>query len=311
MKVLISAPYFIPVIDRFRHLFEERQIELVTPNVQERLEEHQLLEIMSDIDGVISGDDRFTEKVLAASPCLKAISKWGTGIDSIDGEACRARGVRIFNTPNAFTEPVADSVLGYMLAFARNIPFMDSHMKGGTWHKIPGRALRECTLGIVGLGNVGQAVARRAQAFGMTILATDPRLPSDAFRQSVNVQMVDLETLLQQSDFISLNCDLNPTSRHLINDETLKLVKPTAVIINTARGPIIHEVALVRALQEKRLGGVGLDVFEDEPLPEGSPLRHMENALLAPHNSNSSPEAWEKVHWNTIMNLLNYLETHA
>jgi D-3-phosphoglycerate dehydrogenase / 2-oxoglutarate reductase len=311
MKVLISAPYFIPVIDRFRHLFEERQIELVMPPVKERLEEHQLLEIMSDIDGVISGDDRFTEKVLAASPCLKAISKWGTGIDSIDGAACKARGVKIFNTPNAFSEPVADSVLGYMLAFARNIPFMDSHMKQGTWDKIPGRALRECTLGIIGLGDVGKAVARRAHGFGMTILATDPLQPSETFTQSVAIQMTDLTTLLSQSDFISVNCDLNPTSRHLINDETLKLVKPTAVIINTARGPIIHEAALVRALQEKRLAGVGLDVFEDEPLPDDSPLRHMQNALLAPHNSNSSPEAWERVHWNTVTNLLNYLEAHA
>ena len=127
------------------------------------------------------GDDRFTARVLDAAPKLKVISKWGTGIDSIDQLACRERGIVVCNTPNAFSEPVADSVLGYMLAFSRNLFRMDRAMKAGEWKKIPGRALRECTLGVIGVGNVGQAVVRRAAAFGMTSLGNRPHPPAGRF----------------------------------------------------------------------------------------------------------------------------------
>ncbi|MFW5748052.1 MAG: phosphoglycerate dehydrogenase [Chloroflexota bacterium] len=307
-KVMISAPYMQPVIDRFRPTFEEHDIELVVPVVHERLEEADLLPLVADLDGAITGDDRFTERVIAAAPKLKVISKWGTGIDSIDQEACRRHGVAVRNTPNAFSEPVADSVLGYMLSFARRLPWMDRQMKAGEWDKIPGRALRECTLGVIGVGNVGKAVIRRASAFGMRILGTDPVTPPDDFILAHNIIITDLDTLLREADFISVNCDLNPTSERLINDETLAKVRPSAVLINTARGPIVDEPALVRALESGRLAGAGLDVFMHEPLPVESPLRHMDQVMLAPHNSNSSPQAWEHVHHNTIRNLLEELQ---
>jgi D-3-phosphoglycerate dehydrogenase len=306
-KILISAPYMQPVIERFRAELEHAGCELFIPPVFERFEEDDLLEFIGDIDGAITGDDRFTPRVLQAAPRLKVISKWGTGIDSIDREACAQLGVAVKNTPNAFSEPVADTVLGYMLSFVRNLPFMDQHMKNGVWEKIPGRSLRECTLGIIGVGDVGKAVARRAVGFGMRILGTDPKdiaSISPDFVSQTGIQMVDLPTLLREADFISTNCDLNPTSYHLINDETLAQVKPTTVVINTARGPIVDEQALIRALQAGKIAGAALDVFEHEPLPEDSPLRQMNNVMLAPHNSNSSPMAWEHVHRNTIDNLL-------
>jgi D-3-phosphoglycerate dehydrogenase len=306
-KILISAPYMQPVIERFRAELEHAGCELFIPPVFERFEEDDLLEFIGDIDGAITGDDRFTLRVLQAAPRLKVISKWGTGIDSIDREACAQLGVAVKNTPNAFSEPVADTVLGYMLSFVRNLPFMDQRMKNGVWEKIPGRSLRECTLGIIGVGDVGKAVARRAVGFGMRILGTDPKdiaSISPDFVSQTGIQMVDLPTLLREADFISTNCDLNPTSYHLINDETLAQVKPTAIVINTARGPIVDEQALIRALQAGKIAGAALDVFEHEPLPEDSPLRQMNNVMLAPHNSNSSPMAWEHVHRNTIDNLL-------
>lgn len=309
-KVLISAPYLQPVLARFRPIFDAQDIELVVPTVHERLEEDDLLPIIGDIDGVIAGDDRFTARVIAAAPKLKVLSKWGTGIDSFDKAACEAHGVAIKNTPNAFSDPVADSVLGYILAFARNISFMDRQMKAQHWEKIPGRALRECTLGIVGVGNVGRAVTKRAHAFGMTILGNDPLQPPTDFIEQYGVQMVTLDNLLQQSDFVSLNCDLNPTSYHIINQASLKMMPPHAVLINTARGPLIHEAALVQALQSGQIAGAGLDVFEEEPLPHDSPLLQLDRVLLAPHNSNSSPEAWEHVHHNTINNLLEVLKEH-
>ena len=305
LTVLFSAPYMIPFLDRFRPVLDNFGLELITPAVEERLEESELLEYAGKFDGVICGDDRFTRKVIEASvPRLKVISKWGTGIDSIDLDACQEFNVMVGNTPNAFTEPVADSVIGYMLTFARQHPWMDQNMKKGIWNKIPGRALQECTLGIIGIGNIGRAVVKRSQAFGLKILGNDIREIDPEFVEFYNLEMVDLEELLPRADFVTVNCDLNPTSRHLIDQEALSLMKPEAVLINTARGPIVDEVALVNALQKGQIAGAAMDVFENEPLPEESQLRGFSQVLLAPHNANSSPQAWEKVHWNTIKNLL-------
>ena len=170
-RVLFSAPYMVPFIDRFRPVLAHYGLEIIEAEVEERLEEDQILAYAGQFDGAICGDDRFTERVIKAClPRLKVISKWGTGIDSIDKGAAERLGVMVGNTPNAFTLPVADSVMGYMLAFARRLPWMDAAMKSGTWEKIPGRSLSECTLGVIGVGNVGKAVIRRARAFGMEIL---------------------------------------------------------------------------------------------------------------------------------------------
>jgi D-3-phosphoglycerate dehydrogenase len=306
-RVLVTAPYMQPVLDRFRPIFEENHIELVVPPVRERLEEAELLRWIPDVDGVICGDDRFTERVLQAAPRLKVLSKWGTGIDSIDRGACKRLGIAVRNTPNAFSEPVADSVLGYMLCFARKLPWMNQAVRQGIWHKIPGVALRECTLGVIGVGNVGKAVVRRANAFSMCVLGNDVIDMPAEYLERTAIEMVSKEELLRRADFVSLNCDLNPTSYHLISDPEFALMKPSAVVINTARGPILDEAALVRALEQMRIAGAALDVYEVEPLPADSPLRRMDGVLLAPHNANSSPEAWERVHQNTIKNLLEEL----
>ena len=168
----------------------------------------------------------------------------------------------------------------------------------------PGRSLSECTLGVVGVGNVGKAVIRRARAFGMTILGNDIQPIAPDFLLENHVEMTDLKDLLQRADFVSMNPDLNPTSRHLINAETLSWMNKDAVLINTSRGPVVDEQALIAVLQDGKIAGAALDVFEFEPLPVDSPLLKMDNVMLASHNSNSSPEAWERVHWNTIRNLL-------
>jgi len=295
----------IPFLERFRPILEKYDIDLIVPDVQERMEEDNLLAYAGQFDGTICGDDRYTARVIeACAPRLKVISKWGTGIDSIDAEACSRYGIRIGRTLNAFTTPVADTVMGYLLAFARRQPWMDKAMKNGKWEKIPGRALSECTLGVIGVGNIGKAVTRRARAFGMKVLGSDIVEIDHVFVGESGIEMTNLESLLSASDFVSVNCDLNPTSYHLINAKTLAMMKPEAILVNTARGPIVDEKALIEALQAKRLAGAALDVFEVEPLPLDSPLLKMDNVMLAPHNSNSSPAAWERVHWNTIRNLV-------
>jgi D-3-phosphoglycerate dehydrogenase len=299
----------IPSLDRFRPVLDRHGLDLIIPEVQERLEEAEILKYAGQFDGAVCGDDRYTARALEACvPRLKVISKWGTGVDSIDAAACERLGVKLCRTPNAFTLPVADTVMGYILAFARRQPWMDKAVKAGIWNKIPGRSLSECTLGIIGVGNIGKALVRRARAFGMNLLGNDIVEIDHVFLAETGLKMVDLENLLKQSDFVSVNCDLNPTSLRLINLRTLSLMKPEAVLINSARGAIVEETALVAALQSGRIAGAALDVFEVEPLPVESPLVKMDNVLLAPHNANSSPAAWERVHWNTIRNLLEGLE---
>ena len=302
-KVLVSAPYMLTCIDRFLPWFEEHDIEPVLPSVEERLEESDLFEVIGDIDGAVCGDDRFTATVLDRAPKLKVISKWGTGIDSIDSEAAKRIGILVYRTPGAFTNPVADSVLGYVLSFARGIPWATEDLRNGSWFKHPGRALNECILGVVGVGDIGMAVSERARSFGMKVLGNDTKPLDTAWCARVQVQEVSISELLTQADFVSLNCDLNSTSHHLMGVKQFASMKPSAVVINTARGPIIDEAALILALKRREIAGAALDVFEHEPLSTESPLRDMENVLLAAHNANSSPTAWEKVHENTLKNL--------
>ncbi|MFA5872890.1 MAG: phosphoglycerate dehydrogenase [Anaerolineales bacterium] len=303
--ILFSAPYMLSSLARFRPVLERYGLDLITPEVHERLEEAELLKYAGQFDGAICGDDRYSARVLAAcAPRLKVISKWGTGVDSIDSAACERLGVKLCRTPNAFTLPVADSVMGYLLDFARRLTWMDRAMKTGVWEKIPGKALHECTLGVIGVGTIGKTVIRRAHAFGMKLLGNDIVEIDHFFIAETGVEMTTLDDLLARADFVSLNCDLNPTSRHLINARTLSLMRPNAILVNTARGSIVDEKALVAALKAGTIGGAALDLFEIEPLPADSPLKQMDNVMLAPHNANSSPAAWEQVHWNTIKNLV-------
>jgi D-3-phosphoglycerate dehydrogenase len=306
--VLVTAPRACQVIDRYRRELGAAGCAVEAHVPSERFEEHELLPLVGDCDGIICGDDRLTDRVLAAAPRLRVIAKWGTGIDSIDLEAARRRGITVCNTLDAFTDPVADSVLAYILLFARQPDRMTAEIRDGRWLHAPLRALSECTLGIVGFGHIGTAVARRAAAFGMRILACDVRPLAGNGVADLGMRVVPLEQLLAESDFVTLHADLRPENRKLMNATRIGLMRPSAVLINTARGPLVDEGALASALKEGRLAGAALDVFEVEPLPATSALRELPNVYLAPHNSNSSPGAAERVHANTIRNVLDRLE---
>jgi len=306
--VLLSAPYMQPGLDRFLPLFENRGVEVIVPEVEERLEEDDLLAYAGQFEGTICGDDHYTKSVLeACSPRLKVISKWGTGIDSIDQDVCDRLGIEIYNTPNAFTLPVADTTLGFILSFARQLPHLDREMKAGNWEKTQGRSLSECSLGVIGVGNIGKAVLRRADVFGMDLYGNDIRDVEPDFVAEHGVEMLSLAEILSEADFVSVHCDLNPTSLHLIGRDELSSMKDNAYLINTARGPIVDQKALITALEKNLIAGAALDVFEQEPLPGDSSLRMMDEVLLSPHNANASPTAWERVHWNSINQLFQAL----
>ena len=303
--VLITAPYMLPFMHRFTPSMENFGLKVVVPEGLERPEAEDLLQIAGQFDGTICGDDRYTPEVIAACvPRLKVITKWGTGIDAIDQEAAAEHGVKVMNTPNAFTVPVSESVLTAILCFARNVPWMDKAMKTGEWKKINGHTLSESTVGVIGVGNIGKAVLRRVRTFGAKLYGYDIVDIAPDFVLENNVEMTDLRTLLEKSDYVCLCPSLTPSSRKIMNAETLSWMKPTAVLVNASRGPVVDEPALIEALQAGKLRGAALDVFEFEPLPKDSPLMQMDNVLLSPHNTNSSPFYWERVHWNSIRNLL-------
>ena len=303
-KVLITAPYFIPVVEDYRAHLEDAGLELVVADVCERLTEDELLPLVPAIHGAICGDDQFTERVLGAALHLKVISKWGTGIDSIDRKAASRLGILVCNTPDAFTDCVADSTLGYVLNFARRLSAMDHDMRSGKWIKRDAVTLRECTLGVIGVGNIGKAVVRRGVAFGMTVAGYDAVPVPESFIFETGLKLVSLPELLRSADFVTLHCDLNPTSYHLIDATQLELMRPSAYLINTSRGGVVNERALIDALRTGAIAGAALDVFESEPLASDSPLLQMKNCLLAPHNANSGRAARKRVHESTIQNLL-------
>src|ERR1041384_1498874 len=173
-RILISAPYFLPVVEDYRSQLEAEGLYLEVADVRERLSEAELLTLVPTIHGAICGDDQFSERVLQAATHLKVISKWGTGIDSIDTDAAARLGILVCNTPNAFTDCVADTTLGYILSFARQLFQMDGDVRSGKWIKRDAVTLRECTLGVIGVGNIGKAVVRRAVAFGIPVVGSDP-----------------------------------------------------------------------------------------------------------------------------------------
>ena len=303
-KVLVSAPHLQGVLPRFQAMLDGHGIDPVVPPHDHRLDEADLLPLVADIDGAICGDDAFTATVLAAAPRLKVISKWGVGIDSIDLAAAAQRGIVVRNTPAALADPVADTVLGYILSFARALPALDRAMKDGRWERGSARSLRECTLGVIGVGSIGRAVIRRAVAFGMRVFGYDVVDVEPAFLAETGTVVVPLEDLLAESDFVSLNCTLTPQTYHLIGAAELARMRPEAVLINTARGALVDEPALIAALQRRQIAGAALDVFEEEPLPAGSPLRAMDHVLLGPHAANASPAAFDRVHDQAVRNLI-------
>jgi D-3-phosphoglycerate dehydrogenase len=240
-----------------------------------------------------NADTPLTARVIAALPACRAIVRYGVGVDSIDVPAATRHGVVVANAADFCTEEVSDHAVALILAGARRITYFDRKIRGGGWQGFdPNLALRRVnclTLGLLGWGRIAQAVARKMAGFQMRILVSDPYVRS--LPPGSSVELVPPEQLLRDSDLLSLHLPLNAETRHVIDEAALRSMKPSALLINTSRGGVVDEAALVRALQEKRLGGAALDVYEVEPLPAGSLLRGMEQVTLTPHYAASSQDS--------------------
>jgi len=268
--------------------------------------EDELIDLLKGIDGAIVSTDPFTARVIQAADRLKVISRTGVGYDAVDVPAATKRGIIVTTTPGVNRHAVADWALALILCCARKVPENLAEVRRGAWARHEGTDLAEKILGIVGLGTIGKEVAKRGKAFGMRLLAFD-LVQDPKFAEEQGIAYVPLEDLLRQSDFVSIHCFLNEATRHLVNAERLALMKPTAFLINTARGGIVDTEALCHALRAKRIAGAGLDVFEGEPLRADSPLRALENVYLTPHCAGSTTDARERSGTTAADNLIRAL----
>ncbi len=255
-----------------------------------------------------------TARVIEAAPSLRFVATMGTGYDNIDVTAARARGIRVTNAPGMLDETTADLAFALLLATARQLPQAERFLREGRFHgwtpfMFAGGDVHGRTLGIVGLGRIGRAVARRARGFGMRLIYNSPTR-REAVERELGCTWVTLEELLAQADFVSLHCPLTPATRHLMDATALARMKPTAVLINTARGPVVDEAALALALREGRIAGAGIDVFEREPRvhPE---LLACENAVLLPHIGSASVDTRRRMAERATANILAFLDGRA
>jgi D-3-phosphoglycerate dehydrogenase / 2-oxoglutarate reductase len=268
----------------------------------------RLAPLLADFDAIIGSSDDYSVALFRACPRLKVVSRCGVGIDSVDLAAATAAGVIVTNTPGTMTDAVADYTFALMLSLARRIVESDAMMRSGGWGEFPGVLVWGKTLGLVGCGQIGQAVARRAAGFGMRILAFDPRLAASgkgALPPGMpSIEFVELSELLARSDFVSVHAPSLPETRDLFDERRFEQMKPTAYLINTARGALIDEAALARALESRTIAGAAIDVYGQEPLPADHPLRRAPRCILTPHNAFNAAEAAEAMSTMSAQNII-------
>jgi D-3-phosphoglycerate dehydrogenase len=285
-------------------LFAAASVEPVwTPVTDRPHRDDDFLGPLADCDGLVVGPEGISARVLAACPRLRVVARTGVGVDTVDLDTATRLGIWVTNTPGANHEAVADLTLGLMLALARQIPRHAEIARAGSWGRVPMVELWEKTIGIVGIGRVGRAVAHRARGFNMTLLATDPYADA-AWCAANGVRLVALDELLAASDIVTLHVTHTPETRGVINARSLALMKPTAFLINTARGELIDEAALLAALDAGRPAGAALDVLAHEPPSPDDPILKHPKVLVTPHIAGTTAESTGRMGHQAVRNAL-------
>ena len=302
MKLLITCSHLV------RHIEEHIQ-ELKNHNIQwkelnpenQQFNADEMLEILPGFEFLIAGDDELSEKVIyeSFSRGLKAIVKWGIGVDNIDINAAKKYNIPIFNTPNVFGSEVAEQALSFILNLSRSTHIIDKNVREGNWYKYEGNSLIGKNIGIIGFGSIGKEIAKRSLAFGMNVSFYDPFLQNNTPRDHI-FKNVSFEELCETSDFIILACSLNKDNKYIINYESISKMLKKPYIVNVSRGQLIKEEDLIKAIKDKKIKGAGLDVFNIEPLPVESELIKMNECILGSHNSSNTYEAVKRVNKITI-----------
>jgi D-3-phosphoglycerate dehydrogenase len=303
-------PYRVVITDCDQGSIEEEKdefgkigAELILAQVQE---ERALIRACREADGLLNQYAPLTRRVLENLPNCKVVSRYGVGVDSVDLKAATDLGIIVANVPDYCMDEVADQTVSMLLGLIRKTAFFDQKVKSGQWdfrQGIPIYRTRGKTLGLIGCGKIGLEVAKRISAFGLRVIAFDPYIE----KPHEVIELKDIDTVLKESDFISIHCPLNDSTRHLIGDEAFKKMEKRPILINTSRGPIIDEKALIQALKEGLISGAGLDVLEKEPPDSQNPLLKMENVILTPHVSFYSVESISELKRRTAKNVADVL----
>lgn len=303
-RVLISCTHVFDQMDWVGPELESHGIHYDLADVQgQQLSEPELLSIVSRYDGILAGDDEITAKVLAAGERLRVVAKWGIGVDNIDLETAERLGIMVTNTPGVFGDEIADYALGYLMLLLRHQHVIDRETRQGKWPKLRGRSAAGLTLGIIGLGSSGRALARRAAVMGMRLVGYDIVAPDEDFLVRTSLRCTSVAELLEVSDVVSLHTPLTDENRHMIDDAALRRMRPESYLINTARGGLVDQAALVAALRDRRIAGAALDVFEEEPLDAADSLCSLTNVVLGSHNASNTSEAVVRTTEKAVANL--------
>ena len=306
IKVLVTSTSFGKVVEEPVELLNKKGYQIIWNELGRPLKEDEVMERIKGVDAYIAGLDEITGKAIEAAHKLKVISKYGAGVDNIDIEPATRRKIVVTNTPGTNTEAVADLTFGSMLAVARKIPQADRSTKKGEWKKFFGAAIYGKTLGIVGMGEIGKAVARRAKGFNMRIIYWSRRRKLD-IEEETGAQYTDFKSVLREVDFVSLHLALTSETKNIIGENEMRLMRPTAFLINTARGPLIDEDALYRCLRDEVIKGAAVDSYSDEP-PRGSPLLSLDNIITTPHTGAYTYEALRNMGMTSVENIIDVLE---
>jgi D-3-phosphoglycerate dehydrogenase len=306
MKILVTATSFkpdskTPAMDKLRSFADS----LVFNPGGKPLSEDELIPLLDGCEGCVAGLDHYTAKVIESAKTLKVISRYGAGVDRVYLAAAKARNIVVCNTPGANSQAVADLTFALLLCVARKVSVLDRKTREGQWPRSTGTELYGKTIGILGLGSIGKAVARRASGFSMKIMAYDPFINRE-YAESNGILPADFDTVTREADFLCLHLPLADETRHIISKDVMHTMKKGAIIVNTARGGLIDEAAAYEFLASGHLGGMGLDVYEAEP-PQKSPLFDLENVVLTPHTASHTFEATTAMADMSVQNLIDVL----
>lgn len=289
MKILITPRSYGKTDKKVFEMLDQAGIDYQINDTGAILSKEQMIEKLQDCDGVIVGVDPMDGEVIHHANKLKVISKYGVGVDNIDLETAAQKGIKVSKTVGANSEAVADYAMALMLSLARKVIPIDANCRKGIWKKITSIDVSHKTIGILGFGAIGKLVAKRAQGFDMRVLAYDVDWDEDYAREHF-IERSEPDMIFQEADFISLHLPLLPETQNMIGADQLALMKPTTIIVNTARGGLIHEEALLNALREKQIYGAGIDVFVEEP-PSNEEWYSLDNVILGSHCAASTVDA--------------------
>ena len=300
-KILITWRLLVDSINKYSSILKKYKIRYDTVSCKQHMSEKKLLKIIHKYDGIICGDDELTQKVLSRAKKLKIISKWGTGIDSIDKNYANKKQILLKNSPGAFSKSVAQHAIALIFSLLRNIVDNHNDIASGIWTKRICQTIENKTIGIIGLGKIGNEIYKKISVFDVNFIFNDIK--------KIKKTNSSLKTLLKKSDIVIISCDLNKTSKYLLKYKELSLMKKNAILINISRGAIVNNIDLIKILKLKKIAAAGLDVFENEPLKKNNKFLRLKNCVLTSHNAFNSKELIEEINLKSVFNIINFFKS--